>query len=50
MKIRQFSRPSAEGGRPSADVEKSFRPSAERSASAEGHGLQNVLQKVLQKF
>ena len=36
MKNRQFSRPSAEGGRPSAEVEKSFRPSAERSASAEG--------------
>ena len=48
MKNRQFSRPSAEGGRPSAEVEKSFRPSAERSASAEGRHLGNVrlLQKV----
>ena len=35
MKNRQFSRPSAE-------VEKSFRPSAERSPSAEGRHLGNV--------
>ena len=49
MKNRQFSRPSDDGGRPSAEVEKSFRPSAEeRSASAEGRHLGNVrlLQKV----
>ncbi len=51
MKNRQFSRPSAEGGRPSAEVEKSFRPSSERSASAEGEKstFGRTLQQLQQK-